>query len=73
MQLKKQRLTGRVSQTMGRQRNNPQMKGKEEASERMRNEKEVGDRLTLRKPAGEKDPQRKDPTATKTQIHAQSQ
>ena len=28
---KKQRLTGRLSQTMGRQRNNPQMKGKEEA------------------------------------------
>ena len=32
--LKKQRLTGRVSQIMGRQRNNPQMKGKEEASEK---------------------------------------
>ena len=40
-QLKKQRLTGRVSQTMGRQRNNPQMKGKEEVSETMPNEKEA--------------------------------
>ena len=37
-QLKKQRLTRRVSQTMGRQRNNPQIKGKEEVSERMLNE-----------------------------------
>ena len=37
-QFKKQRLTRRVSKTMGRQRNNPQMKGKEEASERMLNE-----------------------------------
>ena len=37
----KQRLKGRVSQTMGRQRNNPQMKGKEEASERMLNEIEA--------------------------------
>ena len=27
-------LTGRVSHTMGRQRNNPQMKGMEEASEK---------------------------------------
>ena len=33
--MKKHRVTRRVSQTMGRQRNNPQMKGKEEASERM--------------------------------------
>ena len=41
-QLKKQRLTGRVSQTMGRQRNNPQLKGKEEVSETMLNEKEAG-------------------------------
>ena len=32
-------LTRRVSQTKGRQRNNPQMKGKEEASERMLTEK----------------------------------
>ena len=40
-QLKKQRLTGRVSQTMGRQRNNPQMKGKEEALESMLNEIEA--------------------------------
>ena len=40
-QFKKQRLTRRVSQTMGRQRNNPQMKGKEEASETMLNEKEA--------------------------------
>ena len=40
-QLKKQRLTGRVSQTMGRQRNNPQMKGKEEVSETMLNVKEA--------------------------------
>ena len=40
-QLKKQRLSGRVSQTTGRQRNNPQMKGKEEVSETMLNEKEA--------------------------------
>ena len=40
-QLKKQRLTGRISQTMGRQRNNPQMKGKGELSETMLNEKEA--------------------------------
>ena len=40
-QLKKQRQTRRVSQTMGRQRNNPQMKGKGEASERMLNGKEA--------------------------------
>ena len=40
-QLKKQRLTGRVSQTMGRQRNNPQMKGKGEVSDTMLNEKEA--------------------------------
>ena len=39
-QLKK-RLTGRVSQTMGRQRNNSQMKGKEKVSERMLNEIEA--------------------------------
>ena len=32
---------GRVSQTMARQRNNPQMKGKEEASEKMLTEKEA--------------------------------
>ena len=38
-QLKKQRLTGRVSQTIGRQRNNPQMKGKKKVSERMLTEK----------------------------------
>ena len=37
-QFKKQRLTRRVSQTMGIQRNKPQMRGKEEASERMLNE-----------------------------------
>ena len=41
VQLKKQRQTRRVSQTMGRQRNNPQMKGKEEVSETMINEKEA--------------------------------
>ena len=40
-QLKKQRLTGKVSETMGRQRNNPQMKGKEEVSETMLNKKEA--------------------------------
>ena len=40
-QLKKQRLTGRVSQIMGRQRNKPQMKGKQEVSEAMLNEKEA--------------------------------
>ena len=40
-QFKKQRLTGRVSQPMGRQKkNNPQMKGQEEISETMLNEKE---------------------------------
>ena len=39
-QLKKQKLTGRVPQTLGKQRNNPQMKGKEEISERMLNEVE---------------------------------
>ena len=38
-QLQKQRLTGRVSQTTGRQINNPQMKGKDEVSETMLNEK----------------------------------
>ena len=41
LQLKKQRLTRRISQTMERQRNNPQMKGKEEVSETMLNEKEA--------------------------------
>ena len=40
-QLKKQRLTGRISQTMGRQRINPQMKGKGEVSETMLNEKQA--------------------------------
>ena len=40
-QLKKKRLTGRVSQTMGRPRNNPLMKGKGEVSETMLNEKEA--------------------------------
>ena len=40
-QFKKQRLTRRVSQTMGRQRNNLQMKGKEESQERMLNEIEA--------------------------------
>ena len=40
-QLKKQRLTGRVSQTMGRQRSNPQMKGNGEVSETMLNEKQA--------------------------------
>ena len=40
-QLKKQRLTGRASQTMGRQRKKTQMKGKEEGSETMLNEKEA--------------------------------
>ena len=45
--LKKQRLTGRVSQTMGTQRNNPQKKGKEEVSEIMLNEKEASQLLDL--------------------------
>ena len=40
-QLKKKRLTGRNSQTMGRQTNNPQMKGKGEVSETMLNEIEA--------------------------------
>ena len=40
-QFKKQRLTGRISQTMGKQRNKPHMKGKGELSERMLNEKEA--------------------------------
>ena len=40
-QLQKQRETRTVSQTMGRQRNNPQMKGEEEASKRMLNETEA--------------------------------
>ena len=40
-QLKKQRLTGRISQTMGRQRNKPQMKGKGKVSETMLNEKQA--------------------------------
>ena len=39
--MKKQRLTRRVSQTMGRQRNKPHVKGQEEASERMLNEIEA--------------------------------
>ena len=43
-QFKKQRLTRRVSQTKGRQRNNPQMKGKQEASERMLTDKEAPQR-----------------------------
>ena len=47
-QLKKQRLTGRVSQTMGRQRNNPQMKGKGETSERMLNEIEASIRYSVK-------------------------
>ena len=38
-EFKKQRLTIRVSETMGRQRNNPQMKRKEEVSEKMLTEK----------------------------------
>ena len=38
---KKERQTRRLSKTIGRQRNNPQMKGKEEASERMLTEKEA--------------------------------
>ena len=40
-QFQKQRITGRVSQTMGRQRNNPQMKRKGEVSETMLTEKEA--------------------------------
>ena len=44
-QLKKQRLTGRISQTMGRQRNNPQMKGKGEVSEKMLNKKQASQLL----------------------------
>ena len=40
-QFKKKKLAGRVSQPMGRQKNNPQMKGKEEVSETMLNEKEA--------------------------------
>ena len=40
-QFKKQRLTRRVSQTVGRERNNPQIKGKEEVSESMLNEIEA--------------------------------
>ena len=40
-QFKKQKLTRRVSQTIGRQGNNPEKKGKEEASERMLTEKEA--------------------------------
>ena len=40
-QLKKQKPTGRALQTMGRQRNNHQMKGKGEVSETMLNEKEA--------------------------------
>ena len=56
-QLKKQRLTGRISQTMGRQRNNPQMKGKGGVSETMLSEKEASQlsdsefqELVMRKP-----------------------
>ena len=40
-QFKKHRLTRRVPQTVGRQRNNPQMKGQGEVSETMLNEKEA--------------------------------
>ena len=40
-QLKKQRLTRRVSQTMGRQRNKSQMQGNGEVSETMLNEEEA--------------------------------
>ena len=40
-QFKKKKLAGRVSQPMGRQKNNPQMKGKGEVSEKMLNEKEA--------------------------------
>ena len=40
-QFKKQRQTRTVSQTIGRQGNNPEKKGKEEASERMLNEIEA--------------------------------
>ena len=40
-QFKKQRLTRRVSQTLGTQSNNPHKKGKEEVSERMLNEIEA--------------------------------
>ena len=40
-QFKKQKLTRTVSEKMGRQRNNPQMKGKEETSEQMLNEIEA--------------------------------
>ena len=40
-QLKKQRLTGKISQTIRTQRNNPQMKEKGEVSETMLNEKEA--------------------------------
>ena len=40
-QFKKKRLTGRVSQTIRRQRNNPQMKGEGEVSETMLDEKEA--------------------------------
>ena len=40
-QFKKQRLTRRVSQTIARQRNNPQMEGKEGALKRMLNEIEA--------------------------------
>ena len=38
---KKQRLKGRVSKTVGRQRNNPKKKRKEELSEKMLNEREA--------------------------------
>ena len=39
--LRKQRLTGRVSQKIGRKRNTPQMKGKGEVLETMLNEIEA--------------------------------
>ena len=42
--IKKLKQTRRVSQIMGRQRNNPQMKGKEESSERVLNEIEASQR-----------------------------
>ena len=40
-QLKKQKQIRRVSQMLGRQKNNPQLKGKEEFSERVLNEMEA--------------------------------
>ena len=44
-QFKNQRQTSRVSQKIGRQRNNPQMKRKEESSERLLNEIETSELL----------------------------